>query len=147
MSYNLVSYFFLYFCVCIDFKHLSCELFLLVRFNLMVPLRNCILFTVDVLFPPLFFHLLPPFPSSVFPCSSSSSSLQRPLRRRVFCSGARGRRPPTRMSTYRTSTSGNVCLQTLMHLMTSLCTSFRLKPLFIYFFLVEGKWGCMGFVS
>lgn len=64
MSYNLVSYFFLYFCVCIDFKHLSCELFFLVRFNLMVPLRNCILFTVDVL-----------LPSSVFSSSSSFSFL------------------------------------------------------------------------
>lgn len=130
--------FLLYFYVCIDLKHLSCELFFL-RFNLTVPLRNCILFTVDVLFPPLFFHLLPPFPSSIFPCSPSSSSLQRPRRRRVFCSGARGRRPPTRMLTYRTSTSGNVCLQTLMHLMTLLCTSFRLKPVLFGFFWWRGS--------
>lgn len=45
----------------------------------------------------------------VFFCStlSSFSSLQRPLRRRVFSYGARGRPLPTRMSMCRTSTLGN----------------------------------------
>lgn len=50
--------------------------------------------------------------SSSFFSLSSFTSLQRPLRRRVFSYGARGRPLPTRMSMCRTSTLGNTRTQT-----------------------------------